>query len=323
MLFAQVTLRQLEYFVATVELGTFAAAAARFHVSPAAVSLSATDMEKALGVQLLVRRRAKGPTLTPAGVQVLMDARRVLAHAGDLESAARSVGQQIGGRLVIGCFPTISPYILGRILEGVPQRHPGLEIEFVEDTVEGLQRRLREGSCEVAIMYDIGIEPGIDITPLYPCAPYAVLPRSHPVAADGSVRIASLIDEPMIMIDMPPSAEFFLSLLERAGHRPWVRHRANGIETVRSLVGRGMGWSLLLHRPQTDVSYDGSNVLSAALSDLTATIDVVAARPADVKPTRRVEAFIAYCLEELDVPSPHTAAPSRTPRPRTPAKARS
>ena len=299
MLPSQLTLRQLEYFVATVELGTFAAAAAHLHVSAAAVSLSMTELERALGVQLLVRRRAKGPTLTPAGAQLLADARTVLAHTGELESAARSVGQEIRGRLVIGCFPTISPYVLGRILEQLPRRHPELEIDFVEDTTEGLQRRLREGSCEVAVMYDIGIERDMEGTPLYACSPYAALPEGHRLASRSTIKVAQLMDEPMIMIDMPPSAEFFLALLQRHGFQPWVRHRANGLETVRSLVGRGMGWSMLLHRPQTDQSYDGRRVVGVALTDIPETVDVLAVRPADVKPTRRVQAFVQFCRQEF------------------------
>src|SRR5581483_7179392 len=262
-------------------------------------SLSIGELERSLGVQLLVRRRAKGPTPTAAGLEVLADARRVLAHAGELESAARSFGTEVRGRLVIGCFPTISPYVLGRILEGVPRLHPELEVDFVEDSVEGLQRRLREGSCELAIMYDIGIEADVATTPLYSCPPYAVLAPDHPLARSAGVRVADLIAEPMIMIDMPPSAEFFLATLDRAGLRPWVRHRASGIETVRSLVGRGMGWSLLLHRPQTAASYDGGSVAHVALTDLTDPVDVVAARSADVRPTRRVEAFVSFCLAEF------------------------
>ena len=300
-----ITLRQLEYFVATVELGTFSAAAAHFHISQTAISLAISELERALDVQVLLRRRAKGPSLTAAGAQLLVDARQVLGHAGELQSSARGIGQHISGRLVVGSFPTITPYVMGRIIEGLPRRHPGLEIDFVEDSVEGLQQRLADGACEAALMYDIGIGPGVTTTPLYSCCPYAVLPKGHSLATRDSIRLAEIIEEPMIMIDMPPSAEFFIGLLGDAGYSPDIRHRSNSVETVRSLVGRGLGWSILIHRPVPDRSYDGTQVVGVNLEDIGGPVDVLLVRSADARPTRRVEAFTQFCRDSCS----HAANP--------------
>ncbi|WP_326835293.1 LysR family transcriptional regulator [Amycolatopsis rhabdoformis] len=294
-----VTLRQLEYFVATVELGTLSAAAAHFHISQTAVSLAITQLEKALDVQVLVRRPAKPPTPTAAGRQLLTDARRVLSDAGELESAVRTVGQEVSGRLAVGCFPTITPFVMGRLLEALQERHPDLSIDLVEDSVRGLQRKLTEGACDVAIMYDIGLEPGITTVPLYSCPPYAVLPADHPLAHHTSVRAADLIHEPLIMIDLPPSADFFADLLTRAGHTPDIRFRTRSVETVRALVGRGRGWAILLHRPAVPHSYDGREVAAVPLSDVGAPIDVLLARATHSRPTRRALAFSHLCREVL------------------------
>ncbi|MFI7671750.1 LysR substrate-binding domain-containing protein [Nocardia sp. NPDC049526] len=68
---------------------------------------------------------------------------------------------------------------MGRILEEVPVHYPELEIDLVEDTVEGLQRRLADGPCDLAIMYDIGVGADVKTVPLYACPPYAVLPAGH------------------------------------------------------------------------------------------------------------------------------------------------
>jgi DNA-binding transcriptional LysR family regulator len=296
---AHVTLRQLEYFVAAVELGTFSAAAQHFHVSQTAVSLALTDLERSLGVQLLVRRRPHGPALTTAGRALVVKARRILAETSELEGEAVSAGGSVAGTLAVGSFPTITPYVMGRILEGLPEHHPGLTVDLIEDSVDGLQRRLREGICDAAILYDIGIGEGVSTTPLYQCNPHVVLPAHHRLAGEPAIDIAAIIAEPLILIDMPPSVEFFLGVLARAGHTPTVSYRPGAIETVRTLVGRGLGWSMLLHQPATAVSYDGGRVVHLPARDMDERVDVLLVRAAGVRPTARVQAFTRYCKEVL------------------------
>ena len=293
------TLRQLEYFVGTAELGTFSAAAQRLHVSQTAVSLALADLERALGVQLFLRRRPHASVLTAPGRELLVRARRVLAEANEFECEAVSAGADVAGTIVVGSFPTVTPHLMGRVLERLPERYPGLRVELVEDSVQGLQQRLREGMCDVAIMYDIGIESGISTTPLYSCSPHIVLRADHPLAGESAVEIAQIIREPMILVDMPPSAEYFFGVLHRAGYTPNVRYRAGAIETIRSLVGRGMGWSMLLHTPATQVSYDGGLVVHLPVRNLDEHVDVLLAQPDAGHPTARMRAFIDHCRRTL------------------------
>jgi DNA-binding transcriptional LysR family regulator len=293
------TLRQLEYFVSTVELGTFSAAAEAFHISQTAISLAVTELERTLGVQLLVRRPAKGPALTAVGRDLMPGFRRVLLEARELEADAVGGGNDVSGTVTVGSFPTVTPYVMGRVLEGVPSRHPGLTVELVEDSVEGLQKRLRDGACDVAVLYDLGVDEDLITTPLYSCTPHLLLPASHRLAGRSSVAIEEVIDEPMIAIDLPPSLDYFLGVLGRTGHTPRIRYRAGAIETVRTLVGRGLGWSLMLHRPITDVCYDGGRVVTVSLTGVDERVDVLLARSAEVRLTARVEAFTQFCIREL------------------------
>jgi len=296
---SRITLRQLEYFVGAAELGTFSAAAAQFHVSQSAVSLALADLERALGVQLLVRRRPHAPVLTAAGRELVVRARRVLAEATEFESVAASAGVDVVGTIVVGSFPTVTPYVMGRILQELPARHPGLAVELVEDSTHGLQQRLREGLCDLAILYDIGIEKGISTTPLYRCSPHVVLAADHPLAGRPDVGLDEIIGEPMILVDLPPSVEYFLGVLDRAGRTPNVRYRAGTIETIRSLVGRGMGWSMLLQTPAAEMSYDGARVVHLPVRDLDEHVDVLLAQADSAHLTARMRAFAEHCRRTL------------------------
>ena len=64
---ARYTLRQLAHFVAVADTGAISAAALKLHLSQGAVSAAVTELERIFKVQLMVRRKAHGVTLTPAG----------------------------------------------------------------------------------------------------------------------------------------------------------------------------------------------------------------------------------------------------------------
>ena len=119
---ADYTLRQLEYFVAVAEAGSITRAASAVHLSQSAMSTALTDLEGALGIQLLVRHHAKGITLTPAGRQLLVASRQLLASAADLRSVAHGLGGSLTGTLTIGCFEVMAPYLLPELLSVAAQK---------------------------------------------------------------------------------------------------------------------------------------------------------------------------------------------------------
>jgi DNA-binding transcriptional LysR family regulator len=291
----RVTLRQLEYFVAVVSHRTMAAAAASCLVSQSAVSLAVADLERALGVQLFLRHRRKGLTLTAAGQQVVADARRLLGQAEELQSNARNLGQDLAGRLVIGCYPTLSPYIMPITLENFAGVHRGVEIEFVEGSVAQMHEWLLDGTCELSLMYDIGIQPTLSVTTLYRIKPHIELPADHRFADRHTVRLADLAEEPMIMLDMPPSAGYFRSVVADAGITPHITRRSGTVETVRALVSSGAGFSVLLQRPASLMSYSGQRFVVCEIEEEIGSVAVQAAVPASARPTRRAQAFIAFC----------------------------
>ncbi|MGH3367291.1 MAG: LysR family transcriptional regulator [Nocardioidaceae bacterium] len=291
------SLRQLEYFIAVANTGTMSAAAGQFHVSQSAVSLAVGQMERTLGVQLFLRRRSKGLSLTPAGSQLLTDARRLLEHAGELQASARSLGQELTGRLVVGCFPTLTPFLMGRMLEEFPRRHPGVVVDFLEGSVAQLQDWLLDGRCEAALMYDIGIGPGIRTTVLHRSRPYVLLPAAHRLARRKAVWLRELAAEPLVMIDMPPSEQHLTEMLTNAGVTPHIRHRTTSFESVRSLVARGAGYGLLIQRPALASSYEALPLATLEIRDDIAEVPVLLATPAAGRLTRRAQAFVEFCTD--------------------------
>src|SRR5580692_341787 len=82
-------LRHLRCLVAIVDAGTFTDAAIDLGISQAAVSRNLIALERVLGVRLL-HRTSRSVAPTTAGVQVLAQARQLLAAADNLVAEATS-----------------------------------------------------------------------------------------------------------------------------------------------------------------------------------------------------------------------------------------
>lgn len=94
-------LRQLEYFVAVAETGSFTAAAQRLGVGQPAVSAAVRRLEDALGTELFVRSQS-GVTLTVAGETLLPAARRTLLAATDARDLMAAVNDGERGTVRFG-----------------------------------------------------------------------------------------------------------------------------------------------------------------------------------------------------------------------------
>ncbi|MBF6228827.1 LysR family transcriptional regulator [Nocardia abscessus] len=104
-------LRQLEYFLAVWESGSFSAAAARLYVSQPSLSQQVRLLEKELGAQLLERGR-HGLALTPAGRAFLPHAERVLRAVGEAADAVRQVVEGRSGDVHVLTVRSIASGIL-------------------------------------------------------------------------------------------------------------------------------------------------------------------------------------------------------------------
>jgi DNA-binding transcriptional LysR family regulator len=256
------TINQLAAFVAVAEAGTISAAAEKLHVSASALSAAVTELERSLQTELLRRRKAKGVSLTAAGEAVLPRARFLLHQASELEADARGEERGVSGVVRIGCYPSLAPTALPALISDFTRTHPDARLEVFESTQDQLSKGLESGELDLAIMYDLDLDPAWRSATLAHVPPRAVLPAGHRLAESAEpIELAHLKNEPMILLDAPPSSAHALSCCARAGFRPQVAYRARTYETARSFVGRGLGWTLLLQRPKADVTYEGRPVV--------------------------------------------------------------
>ncbi|MEJ2604518.1 MAG: LysR substrate-binding domain-containing protein [Gammaproteobacteria bacterium] len=151
------TVRQLRYFVALTEHGHFGRAADACHVSQSAFSVGIQELESTLDVQL-VDRTNRQVTITAIGREVAEQARLCLRDLESLVQIARVGQKPLSGPLRFGVIPTISPFLLPRVLPLIRQRFSDLKLFLVEDLTENLHQKLLNGDIDLmlfAVPYEL------------------------------------------------------------------------------------------------------------------------------------------------------------------------
>ncbi len=262
----RITLKQLEYFVAAGEMGSIKLAATRINISQPSISSAISHLEREFGVQLFVRHHAQGLALTSAGKTMLREAKLMLRQAQGLYTMAGELNNEMRGRLSVGCMVTLAPMIAPQLAHAFSERHPGVDLNMADGGHQDLMSQLRQVEIDVAICYDLQIPADIQFEPLASLPPHVLVSRNHRLAGQASVDLDELASEPMVLLDLPKSREYFLSLFESKGLQPSIVARAVNQEVVRTMVANNYGFTIANVRPRNPAALDGRKLVPVKLA---------------------------------------------------------
>lgn len=289
------TLRQLEYFIAAGETGSITLASERVHISQPSISTAISHLEEELGVQLFIRHHAQGLSLTPVGRTVLFEAKKIIAQAEALYACASEAHGQIRGTLSFGCMVTLAPMLAPELAHSFTQAYPAVRVRHVEGNHEVLLEHLRRSEVDVALTYDLQIPTDVRFCPLASLPPHVLLSEGHPFARRSALTLQELESEPLILLDLPLSREYFLSLFINEGLSPNIVTRSAHQEVIRTMVANGHGYALFNVRPRSDLAMDGRKVVRVRLAGDHRPMVVGSATLGSLPQSGLVRAFEAHC----------------------------
>lgn len=293
------TLRQLEYFVAVGQAGSISAASETVNVSSPSISAAISQLEAEFGIQLFIRQHAHGLSLTAGGRRFFNEARMLLEAADGLHDLAADIALAPRGPIAVGCFATLAPLILAGLRRSFEAVCPEVVVAQAEGDQERLLGMLRRAEIDVAVTYDLEIPQDVSFLPLVNLPPHVLLPAGHPLAGEAAIAIGRLADEPMVLLDLPFSREYFLSLFAAASLRPRIAERTRDMAVVRSLVAHGYGYALANVRAGSERALDGTPLVRAPLAGSHRAMAMGTATMRGERKTRLVAAFEAHCRERL------------------------
>ncbi|MER6941718.1 LysR family transcriptional regulator, partial [Nocardioides sp. NPDC000441] len=144
--------RQLEFFLAIAEAGSFTSAAARLHVAQPSLSYAVRGLERELGGPLF-ERHGRGVRLTPAGSALLGPARRVVRGFELAAGAVRSVSDEGFGRLRITSSTVWAVEPLVPVLAEFRRIQPGAQVVVTDPQHRSdVLDQVRKGEADVGLI---------------------------------------------------------------------------------------------------------------------------------------------------------------------------
>lgn len=285
------TLRQIEYFVTAGETGSVALAAERLNISPPSVSAAVAHLEALFGIALFIRHHAQGVALTPEGRRFLAESKRLLATAAELHGLAAGMANDVRGPLSVGCLIVLAPLMLPPLRRGFIDAHPAVTLSARAGHQAALIDDLRAARIDIAVTYDLGLPSDIIFTPLAVLPPRALIPSGHELAVRDEVSLAELARLPLLLLDLPLSRDYLLSLFAAAGLTPRIAERIPDYDLLRSMVANGFGYGLANVRRPPDTL--GLRTLRISGQPKPVTLGTATAR--DGAKPRVLTAFEAHC----------------------------
>ena len=239
-----VTIRQLQMFVAAAETGSFTRAAERLRVSPAAVSFQIKQIEDSSGFALF-ERLGKSVAPTDAGRALLFYARTVLQALHDADQSLTALRGVVGGRATLGAVST-AKYFVPHIMARFQQQYPGVAIDLRFGNRRQIGQSLARAEIELAVMGRPPEDSDLtaDAFAMHPTV--LVAAPSHALADAPELDVRDLAGMAMIAREEGSGTRLLMEkMFADAGVKMRIVMTADSNETIKQAVIAGMGAAVL------------------------------------------------------------------------------
>ncbi|MGE5321090.1 MAG: LysR substrate-binding domain-containing protein [Hyphomicrobiaceae bacterium] len=238
------TLQELKYLVALADHGHFGRAAEACFITQSTLSTQLKKLEDFLGVTLF-DRSLKRVTPTPIGREILAAARNVVEESERIRELAKHAQEPMVRTIHLGVIPTLGPYYLPHALTLVHRKHPGLRLLLREEMTPQILDHLLEGKLDAALLALPIMDDSLRVEPLFYEPFLAALPAGHALAKREVLKVSDITDEKLLLLDEGHCLRDQALDVCGAGSAGREEVRATSLETLRQMVGMGLGLTLL------------------------------------------------------------------------------
>ena len=240
------TLQELRYVVALADTGHFGRAAEACFVSQSTLSTQIRKLEDYLGLALF-DRSLKTATLTPAGREIVDSARRIIEETNRIHELSQQIKDPMVRSVHLGIIPTLGPYYLPHVLPPLHEHFPKLRLFLREEMTPHVLAHLTDGKLDAGLLalplpFD---DPAMEIVPLF-CEPFfAAVPAGHALASAKEVHIDELVHAGLLLLEEGHCLRNQALEACRLEGLDNEEIRATSLETLRQMVGMGLGVTLI------------------------------------------------------------------------------
>jgi DNA-binding transcriptional LysR family regulator len=272
---ADLTIRQLKYFIAAADCGQFSMAAVKEHVSQSAITNAVSALEGLLGTQLF-ERLPHGVSLTLEGHDFYHHARHIIDSLHDAMYKSRSRDRVSRGVVRIGASYTVLGYFLPAVLARFKATYPDIDFALQDMTRQILERAVLAGEVDIGLALLSNAE---DLSPFE----HRILVRSprqlwvapsHPLAQIRTPTLKDVSTHPYIVLNVDEGEESTMRYWQKQNLSPNVLLRTTSLEALRGLVSQGFGVTILSDMVFRAWSLEGKQIETRPLSPAIPNMDM-------------------------------------------------
>jgi DNA-binding transcriptional LysR family regulator len=239
-------MESLRIFVAVIEEGSIAAAAARSHIVASAVSKRVSDLEDDAGTPLLYRH-SRGVQATPAGEALYHHAKRLSEHLQQISDELSEYSEGLRGHTRIYVNFTAMVQYLPGVLRSFLRANPKVRIDMVEKSSDEVVQAIASGIADLGICSATEDSLGdLQWRPYSVDKLVVIVPSDHRLAARTSMAFAEALEEDVVSMPYGTSiSKLCRAAAERGGRRLRVCIEVTSFEGVRNMVSAGLGIGVL------------------------------------------------------------------------------
>ncbi|MBS0640613.1 MAG: LysR family transcriptional regulator [Acetobacteraceae bacterium] len=302
-------LDQLRSLIEVVERGSFTEAAKRLHLTQPAVSQHVRELEIRCGMAL-VERVGKRAIATPAGQELVVHGRRLIAASEHALAAVRQHREGATGRVHIGAGPTALVYLLPPALRRLRDEHPGIEIVVTSGTTHSIAEGLLSHVLDIGFTALPVEANGIDAVPVRTDPMVAIIPATDE-GIPKRLTPADVAGRTLILeYQRVPHRQLSRAWLDAGGVTVRPALEFDSIEAIKAAVAAGLGMAIV-PGPAMSHAPPMNNVVVVPLDPpLMRTLGLVQRRGRAETPALRLvrEAILALRTDHWDTSAADDAA---------------
>ena len=239
-------IHSLQAFIEVARRESFSKASETLFITQPAISKRIAALEDDLDTKLF-NRISRKVTLTDAGKKLLPKAKELVNELNDMRRYATSLSDEIKGDLLIGSSHHVSMHRLPPILKRYSQEYSDVHLDMTFGESDIMCKLVERGEIELAIVTLPSTLPdSLKSEVLWIDSLHLVVGPGHPFLEQATVSLKQLSTYPCVLTsDTTETYHVINRHMLSAGLELNVQMINNNLDTLKMLVGAGLGWTLI------------------------------------------------------------------------------
>ena len=205
-------------------------------------------LENTLGVKIF--DRSKQPVSpTEIGIEIITQARTLLAESEKIKEIITDRQKELSGELKVAIIPTVSPYILPKILHGFVEKYPQVKLIVWEQTTESIIQQLKNGTIDCGILSTPLHETTLKEIPVFYENFVAYVSKNSKLSKKKNISPEDIdMEEIWVLNEGHCMREQVLNICQRRKSTKGFQHfeyNTGSVETLKRMVDQNNGATIL------------------------------------------------------------------------------